>query len=115
MENEKLRGNSDIMILSILSRGDSYGYEISKRIVRLSGGAYSMKETTLYSALSRLERLGLVSSYGGTETMGRVRTYLTLTERGREYFSEQCRQWNEAAQVMGCFIGDGNEGTGTVY
>lgn len=106
MENEKLRGSNDIIILSILSRGDSYGYDISKKITELSGGAYGIRETTLYSALDRLERLGLVDSYAGAETMGRPRTYLRLTDRGRDYFAEQVRQWREAAEIMRCFIDD---------
>lgn len=108
MENEKLRGSNDIIILSVLSRGDSYGYEISKQISELSGGAYGIKETTLYSALDRLERLGLVETYTGTETMGRPRTYLRITGRGRDHFAEQVRQWREAAEVMRCFINDRN-------
>lgn len=115
MENEKLRGNNDIILLSLLATGDSYGYALSQRIAERSGGAYTMKGTTLYSAISRLERLGLVCSYRGSTSEGRVRTYLSLTERGREYFAQQCTQWNETVRIMRCFLNDGDQGARPVY
>lgn len=111
MENEKLRGNNDIILLSLLARGDLYGYELSRQIAELSGGDCTMMKTTLYSAIGRLERLGLVSSYRGNTSEGRAHTYFSLTERGRAYYAQQCTQWNEAVRIMRCFLNDGDKGT----
>ena len=49
-----MRGYNDSIILSLLAEGDSYGYEISRSIQERTGNAYSMRETTLYSAFNRL-------------------------------------------------------------
>lgn len=113
MENELLRENSDLILLSILSRGDACGYELSRELSRLSGGAYGLREITLYAALARLERQGLLSDYAGPESGGRSRTFFALTERGRESLLERRRQWTEAVNVMRCFIHDDEGRTGT--
>ena len=77
-------GYSDTILLSLLAEGDSYGYQLSRSIRERSGGAYVMKETTLYSAFARLEKNGFIASYQGQESRGRPRTYYTITAPGRE-------------------------------
>lgn len=56
---DAIRGYVDIMILSILERQASYPYELVKTIARVSRGEYVIKQTTLYSAVKRLESQGL--------------------------------------------------------
>ena len=56
MDREMMKGIIDLLILSLISQRDLYGYEITKIIKRLSGDAYDMSEGTMYSALKRLER-----------------------------------------------------------
>ena len=51
-----LRGYNDIIVLGLLSEKDSYGYNLLQEITARSGHSYQMKETTLYSVLSRLEK-----------------------------------------------------------
>jgi len=53
-----LRGYTDTIILNQLREGDSYGYEISKRITDLSHGMLELKEATLYPAFRRMETGG---------------------------------------------------------
>ena len=69
-----------------------------------SGGAYTMRETTLYAAFNRLERLGYVTSYQGTETFGRKRTYYTITDAGRQFYREKCEEWHVLRHIMQSFI-----------
>ena len=57
---DTLRGHTDTIILTQLLRGDNYGYEINKKILELTGGAYGLKEATLYTAFKRLEQQGLI-------------------------------------------------------
>ncbi|MCL2752947.1 MAG: PadR family transcriptional regulator [Defluviitaleaceae bacterium] len=92
------------MILRVLCDDDSYGYEISKKITEISQGAYNMKETTLYSAFSRLEKSGALSSYPGTVTGGRERTYYTLTPAGYELYAQKCAEWRRTAPLIESFI-----------
>ncbi|MCL2071191.1 MAG: PadR family transcriptional regulator [Oscillospiraceae bacterium] len=92
------------MLLRVLYDGDSYGYEISKSITKLSRGRYSMKETTLYSAFSRLEKPGYLRSYPGTHSGGRERTYYTLTEEGKKYYRQKCAEWELTKKLIKNFI-----------
>lgn len=107
LSSDIMRGYNDTMILSLLLEHDSYGYEISRSIQERSGGAYTMRETTLYSAFNRLERLGYVSSYQGSETFGRKRTYYTITDAGRKFYAEKREEWHLLQQVMRSFIKEG--------
>lgn len=104
LSSDVMRGYNDTLILSILTEGDSYGYAISRTIEQRSDGAYTMRETTLYSAFNRLERLGYVSSYQGTESHGRRRTYYTITPAGRAFYLEKCDEWAVLKTVMDTFI-----------
>ena len=83
-----LRGYNDLIVLGLLSEKDSYGYNLLQEIAARSGRSYQMKETTLYSVLSRLEKNGMVRSYEGSETQGRKRTY-ALTDTGLERYQEE--------------------------
>lgn len=101
--SDVIRGYSDTILLSLLAEGDSYGYEISKAIRERSGGAYVMKETTLYSAFARLEKNGFIAAYQGVESRGRPRTYYTITAPGREYLAAKLEEWRETRALMDCF------------
>jgi len=99
-----MRGYIDLMILRALWGSDSYGYEISKRITEISENCYSMKETTLYSAFSRLEKLKYLRSYPGSYSGGRERTYYSLTEDGRRYYRQKCAEWDLTQNLITKFI-----------
>lgn len=59
ISSDVIRGYNDIMILCLLLDGDSNGYEISKRINEITEEKYKMKETTLYSAFTSLEKMAI--------------------------------------------------------
>ena len=104
VSSDGIRGYHDLMILGILLDGDSYGYEISKEITARTGGRYQVKETTLYSAMNRLEKQGCIASYSGTQSKGKPRTYFTLTTYGREYYREKCSEWTLTSQIVQQFV-----------
>lgn len=64
LDKEILRGYIDPIILSILAREDSYGYEIAKEAKRLSDEAFELKEGTLYVAFKRLEKTAMSQVIG---------------------------------------------------
>lgn len=101
--SDVIRGYSDTILLSLLAEGDSYGYQLSRSIRERSGGAYQMKETTLYSAFARLEKNGFIASYQGAESQGRPRTYYTITGPGRDYLKEKLAEWQELRALMDRF------------
>jgi len=104
ISSDVIRGYVDLMILRVLIDGDSYGYEISKKITEISQGAYNMKETTLYSAFSRLEKSGTTYSYPGTVTGGSRRTYYALTPAGHEVYTQKCAEWRHTKPLIEKFI-----------
>ena len=102
--SDVMRGYNDLMILSLLLGGDSYGYEISRHIKEISDEKYVMKETTLYSAFTRMEKMGYITSYFGTETNGKRRTYYKITEEGRTFYRNKCEEWKLVKEVVDKFI-----------
>lgn len=103
ISSDVIRGYNDTIILAILRKNDSYGYEISKKIEDVSEGQYLIKETTLYSAFSRLEKNGYIHSYSGAETNGRARTYYGITDLGEEYYQEKKEEWKLTKDVINRF------------
>ena len=94
------RGLLDVCVLRCLADGDSYGYQINKNVTALSGGAFEMKEATLYTAFRRLEAAGLIRSYWGDETTGARRRYYAITEAGFEKLAQDCNAWEETKIMM---------------
>lgn len=100
ISTDLIRGNTDTIILNVLRQGDSYGYEIYKKIIALSNHEYELKEATLYTAFRRLEQEGCLLSYWGDETQGGRRKYYRITEKGHERYAQNKKDWNFAKEVL---------------
>ncbi len=103
ISSDVIRGYNDIIILYLLLQKDSYGYEISKQIRTMSDEKYIIKETTLYSAFTRLEKAGYIESFYGDETNGKRRTYYRITTAGRCFYEEKCKEWQLVKEVVDKF------------
>lgn len=103
ISSDVLRGYNDTIILSLLLEKDTYGYEISREIENRSGGIYTMKETTLYSAFIRLQKSGYITSYYGDETFGKRRTYYRITQSGIDYYREKITEWDLTKELIDRF------------
>ena len=104
ISSDVIRGYTDTMILCLLTDEPSYGYEISKRIRLMTEEKYLIKETTLYSAFTRLEKNGYISSYSGEAENGKKRTYYRITPVGLDYYKEKCEEWVLTKDVIERFI-----------
>lgn len=104
ISSDVIRGYNDTIILYLLLEGDSYGYEISKKIKELSEEKYIIKETTLYSAFTRLQKNEYIESYYGNETNGKRRTYYKITQEGKDYYYEKCNEWFITKEVIEKFV-----------
>lgn len=104
ISSDVIRGYNDTMILYLLLSGDSYGYELSKRISEITQGKYVIKETTLYSAFTRMEKSGYIAAYYGDATGGKRRTYYKITPAGRDYYREKCSEWELTKEVISKFV-----------
>lgn len=100
ISTDLIRGNTDTIILNVLRQGDSYGYEIYKKIIELSNHQYELKEATLYTAFRRLEQEGCILSYWGDETQGGRRKYYRITKKGQERYEQNKKDWNFAKEVL---------------
>jgi PadR family transcriptional regulator PadR len=98
--SDLLRGNTDTMILRLLTEADRYGYEIVKLIAERSGGEYELKEATMYSSVRRLEADGDITWYWGDETQGGRRKYFRITEKGRVTYARNKSNWEYAKRVL---------------
>ena len=109
ISSDVIRGYNDTMILFLLLDEPSYGYEISKQIRDLTEGKYVIKETTLYSAFTRLEKNGLIESFTNSEgESGKRRTYYRITADGKQFYRERCAEWKLTQEVVNKFIMEEN-------
>ncbi|MBR6342101.1 MAG: PadR family transcriptional regulator [Treponema sp.] len=104
ISSDVIRGYNDTMILFLLRKAPSYGYEISKNIKAMTSEKYVIKETTLYSAFTRMEDNGYVESYSQEADNGKRRTYYRITEKGKMYYNEKCEEWKLTQEVVEKFI-----------
>ena len=104
ISSDVIRGYNDTMILFLLKSAPSYGYEISRNIKALTSEKYIIKETTLYSAFTRMEENGYVESYSQEAENGKRRTYYRITEKGKSYYEEKCDEWKLTKEVVEKFI-----------
>ena len=107
ISSDIIRGYNDTMILFLLMEEPSYGYEISKIIKALTNEKYIIKETTLYSAFTRLERNGFIKSFVNNDSMATRRTYYMITQSGEQYYNEKCEEWKITKEVVEKFIREG--------
>ncbi len=104
ISSDVIRGYNDTIILFLLKNEPSYGYEISKDIRKISEEKYIIKETTLYSAFSRMEKNGYIESFAGDESGGKRRTYYRITEAGLDYYKKKCDEWCVTKEVIDKFV-----------
>ncbi|WP_084039474.1 PadR family transcriptional regulator [Demequina sp. NBRC 110053] len=101
---DAIRGYVDLMVLSLLREGPSYAYELAQRITAIGGDDYSIKQTTLYSAVKRLEAGGLVSASAGVSPTGKPRTYYRITEAGVAHVALKTEEWHHTKTVVDRFV-----------
>lgn len=103
ISSDVIRGYNDTIILYLLKDAPSYGYEIQKQIREISEEKYIIKETTLYSAFTRLEKAGFVQSFID-DSSGKKRTYYQITESGAMHYKAKCEEWDLTKDVIEHFI-----------
>lgn len=89
---ELLKGSTSLLILSILGRGDLYGYRIIRELEMASEHAFEMTEGTLYPILHALEKEDYLQSYWQV-TDGRNRKYYHITKKGLRELEREKEEW----------------------
>ena len=94
MEAQMKRGMVEVCILALLTKGDSYGYQLIKDI----GGILELSESTLYPVLRRLEAAESLTVYS-VEHNGRLRKYYAITDSGRKRIADFLNEWADVNKV----------------
>ena len=106
MDAQLRRGLLEICVLSVLSRGDSYGY----RIIRDLSVCVDISESTLYPILKRLEGDGCLTVYS-VEHSSRLRKMYRLTEAGDKRIEDFLESWKQLSAIYD-YIREGRESNG---
>ena len=109
MEKRKSIEHTGLLVLSLLSREDMYGYQMIVELERRSDKTFSMKEGTLYPILYRLEDDGLIAAKW-SQGHGRTapKKMYEATETGREENRRRQLLWREFQQTVNTFLTGGN-------
>lgn len=103
MRANAVRGHLDGLLLAVLEQGPLHGYAIITAVQRRSGGALELRTGTIYPALNRLERLGLLRSSWQAEGERRRRRY-ELTDEGRHTLAGERSAWSEFTAAIGSVL-----------
>ncbi|MFH1646875.1 MAG: helix-turn-helix transcriptional regulator [Chloroflexota bacterium] len=93
--HDLLKGSSNSLLLCLLEQQPMYGYQIVKELVARSQGYFRFKEGTLYPALHRLEKSGLITGKWQMLPNGRQRRYYYITAKGLAKLAQERTQWQD--------------------
>ena len=102
-----MAGSSTLLVLSLVDKGDMYGYQMIEELSRRSNNTFQMQEGTLYPILHGLEKGKYLTSYQQQAPTGRMRKYYRLTRRGRELLEEKKAEWEAFRQGVGDVLSGG--------
>ena len=104
MSADLIRGHLDGLLLAVLAEAPGHGYELAQRLHERSGGELGVPDGSLYPALHRLERAGLVAS-AWSKRDGRRRRVYRLSRAGRRAAQESRREWREFSTAVDRVLG----------
>ncbi len=106
ISKELSKGSTGLLVLSVISRGEKYGYQIIKTVEMMSDNVFQMNEGTLYPILHSLEREGFLSSrWVESEENGRKRKYYRITDKGIKELVTQKQEWETFSTAVGKVVG----------
>ena len=105
---ELIKGNIDSLLLSLIAQQPMYGYKIIKELDNRSQGYFKFKEGTLYPALHRMEKAGLIIGKWEISPTGRQRRYYHITPKGEKLLALERNQWQDFLAAMRLVVGPTN-------
>lgn len=100
MNKKQTMEHTKLLVLSLLSSADMYGYQMITELERRSNQTFHMKEGTLYPILHGLQKDGFVEAYQQETPQGRVRKYYHLTKKGKEQLLVEEQEWASYSQAI---------------
>lgn len=99
------QGTLDLLILRTLALGPQHGWAISERVQQLSSDVLRIQQGSLYPALHRLERRGLIKARWGTSENNRRAKYYELSKNGRRQLEVETDAWEKPAAAVAQVLG----------
>jgi len=99
-ERELLKGSTDSLLLCLINYQPMYGYQIIKELEKRSKGYFQFKEGTLYPALHRLEKAGLLQGRWQRLQSGQERRYYYITQKGQKALAERLAIWQDFSTAV---------------
>ena len=96
--------HTQLLVLSLLSGEDMYGYQMIVELARRSDHTFEMKEGTLYPVLHGLEKDGYVEAYQQEAPTGRMRKYYHLTRKGGAMLRTEAEAWPSYAGAVNAVL-----------
>ncbi len=100
LAKELVAASTEPLILSILAKGENYGYALIQEVKQLSGEKIEWTDGMLYPVLHRMEKEGWIESRWGEAETGRKRKYYSLKPEGKRALKEQRDQWVTVSRVF---------------
>ena len=100
LPRELVAASAEPLVLSLLARGESYGYEIIRQIAERSEQQLQWTDGMLYPVLHRLEQKKLIKSRWVTTENGRKRKYYALTKSATDVLAKHHEQWTLVHSVL---------------
>jgi transcriptional regulator len=97
---DALRGSLDLLILKTLSLSAMHGWGVSQRVQQMSDGELAMNQGSLYPALQRLEKDGLITCDWGVTDNNRQARYYRITAAGRRALGREVENWKRFAAAL---------------
>lgn len=94
------QGTLDLLILKTVALEPEHGWAIARRIQQLSSDVLQVRQGSLYPALHRLERRGLIEASWGVSENNRRARYYRLTPEGRRRLQEESGQWRRLTTAV---------------
>lgn len=104
IDKSLMSGSTTMLILSLLSREEMYGYQMITELARRSDKTFELKEGTLYPILHTLEAEGLVTVREREAETGRVRKYYRVTRKGLKALEEKRAEWSLYTEKVNAII-----------
>lgn len=104
LNKELLKGNTSMLILSLLMDRDMYGYQIIKELSQKSEKVFEFKEGTLYPILHALEDKNYVFSYWN-DSGTKKRKYYSITTEGKKHLREKRDEWKSFSAGVNLVLG----------
>jgi PadR family transcriptional regulator PadR len=104
MRTQELKGHLDLMLLAVIEDGPRHGYAVIEELRRRSDDALDLPEGTVYPALHRLEKAGLLESRWD-DAAGRRRRVYSLTTSGKGAVVEKRADWQAFARTVQAVLG----------